>query len=138
MSLIPNFFNRRSNVFDPFSLDVWDPFEGFPPLSSHSNFPSKTLLFAATKVDLKETPNVRMCTKADVSGLKKEEVKVEIEDSRVLQISGERSQEQEEKSDTWHRVKQSSGRFSRRFRLPENMKSRGLTLGPFIFLVRKV
>ncbi|KAL0387611.1 UNVERIFIED_CONTAM: class I heat shock protein [Sesamum radiatum] len=31
MSLIPSFFgNRRSNVFDPISLDIWDPFEGFP------------------------------------------------------------------------------------------------------------
>ena len=52
----------------------------------------------------------------------KEEVKVEIEDGRVLQISGERSQEQEEKSDTWHRVERSSGRFWRSFRLPENAK----------------
>ena len=122
MSLVPNFFNRRSNVFDPFSLDVWDPFEGFPPqLSSLSNFPSETSSFAAAKVDWKETPNAHVF-KADVPGLKKEEVKVEIEDGRVLQISGERSQEQEEKSDTWHRVERSSGRFSRRFRLPENAK----------------
>ncbi|KAF3960194.1 hypothetical protein ACB098_06G149800 [Castanea mollissima] len=122
MSLIPNFLNRRSNVFDPFSaLDVWDPFEGFPPLSSHSNFPSETSSFAAAKVDWKETQNAHVF-KADVPGLKKEEVKVEIEDGRVLQISGERSQEQEEKSDTWHRVERSSGRFSRRFRLPENAK----------------
>ena len=114
MSLIPNFLNRRSNVLDPF--------EGFPPLSSHSNFPSETSSsFAAAKVDWKETPNAHVF-KADVPGLKKEEVKVEIEDGRVLQISGERSQEQEEKSDTWHRVERSSGRFSRRFRLPENAK----------------
>ncbi|XP_030928700.1 18.5 kDa class I heat shock protein-like [Quercus lobata] len=113
MLLIPNFLNRRSNLLDPF--------EGFPPLSSHSNFPSETSSFAAANVDWKETQNAHVF-KADVPGLKKEEVKVEIEDGRVLQISGERSQEQEEKSDTWHRVERSSGRFSRRFRLPENAK----------------
>ena len=27
MSLVPRFFGRRSSVFDPFSLDLWDPFE---------------------------------------------------------------------------------------------------------------
>lgn len=40
----------------------------------------------------------------------------------MLQISGERSHEQEEKNDTWHRVERSSGKFMRRFRLPENAK----------------
>ncbi|GER49362.1 class I heat shock protein [Striga asiatica] len=31
MSLISNFFaHRQSNVFDPFSRDIKDPFEGFP------------------------------------------------------------------------------------------------------------
>ena len=92
MSLIPNFFNCRSNVFEPFSLDVWDPFEGFPPLSSHSNFPSEMSSFTTAKVDWKETLNAHVF-KANVLGLKKEEVKVEIEDNRVLQISGKRSQE---------------------------------------------
>ncbi|KAL7257613.1 hypothetical protein ACSBR1_003844 [Camellia fascicularis] len=59
--------------------------------------------------------------KADLPGLK-EEVTVEIEeDDRVSQISGERNFE-EEKNDTWHRVERSSGRFTRRFRLPENAK----------------
>ncbi|CAL5399426.1 unnamed protein product [Camellia sinensis] len=60
--------------------------------------------------------------KADLPGLKEEEVKVEIEeDDRVLQISSERDFE-EEKNDSWHRVQRSSGRFTRRFRLPENTK----------------
>jgi HSP20 family molecular chaperone IbpA len=53
----------------------------------------------------------------------KEEVKVEVEDGNVLQISGERNKEQEEKTDTWHRVERSCGRFLRRFRLPENARA---------------
>nr|POE89132.1 17.7 kda class i heat shock protein [Quercus suber] len=72
-------------------------------------------------LDWKETQNAHVF-KVDVLGLKKEEVKVEIKDGRVLQISGERSQDQEEKSDTCHHVERSSRRFSRRFRLSENSK----------------
>ncbi|GFP80847.1 17.6 kDa class i heat shock protein [Phtheirospermum japonicum] len=121
MSLIPSFFgNRRTNVFDPFSLDIWDPFEGFPI----SNFPSsarETTAVANARIDWKETPEAHV-VKVDVPGLKKEEVKVEVEDGSILQISGERSKEQEEKNDTWHRVERSSGKFLRRFRLPENAK----------------
>ncbi|PON70844.1 Small heat shock protein HSP [Parasponia andersonii] len=58
--------------------------------------------------------------RADVPGMKKEEVKVEVEDDRVLQISGERKMEKEDKNDTWHRVERSSGKFLRRLRLPKN------------------
>ncbi|XP_010262690.1 PREDICTED: 17.3 kDa class I heat shock protein [Nelumbo nucifera] len=129
MSIIPNFFGRRSNVYDPFSLDVWDPFEGFPFPSNFrsfsdqffSNLPTETSQFARAHIDWKETPTAHVF-KADVPGMKKEGVKVEVEDGRILQISGERSLEKEEKNDTWHRVERSSGKFLRRFRLPENAK----------------
>ena len=47
---------------------------------------------------------------------------MEVEEGRVLQISGERSRGQEEKNDKWHKVEMSSGKFFRRFRLPENAK----------------
>ncbi|MFS8012893.1 putative small heat shock protein HSP20 [Helianthus anomalus] len=130
MSIIPNFFGRRrTNVFDPFSLDVWDPFEGFP-FNNNNNFgslsdqvrsSSETSSFVSANVDWRETNDAHVF-KADVPGLKKEEVKVEVEDDRVLQISGERNKESEEKGDTWHRVERSSGKFVRRFRLPENAK----------------
>ncbi|XP_065864148.1 17.8 kDa class I heat shock protein-like [Euphorbia lathyris] len=125
MSIIPSIFGgRRSNIFDPFSLDVWDPFQNFPigapvPRSELSN---ETAAFANTRIDWKETPEAHVF-KADVPGLKKEEVKVEVEEGRVLQISGERSKEEEEKNDKWHRVERSSGQFLRRFRLPENTKT---------------
>jgi len=125
MSLIPSFFGgKRSNVFDPFSLDVWDPFEGFPLSATLANLTSsgdESSAMANTRVDWKETPQAHVFS-VDLPGLKKEEVKVEVEDGKVLQISGERSREKEEKDDRWHRVERSSGKFMRRFRLPENAK----------------
>ncbi|KVI09871.1 17.6 kDa class I heat shock protein-like [Cynara cardunculus var. scolymus] len=121
MSIIPSFFTgRKSNVFDPFSLDIWDPFQGIS--TALGNLPEssrETTAIANARIDWKETPEAHVF-KADLPGLKKEEVKVEVEEGGVLQISGERSSEQEEKNDKWHRVERSSGKFLRRFRLPEN------------------
>ncbi|XP_031115018.1 17.3 kDa class I heat shock protein-like [Ipomoea triloba] len=129
MSLIPSFFGgRRSNVFDPFSLEIWDPFYDFPFSNAAVSSPEvsgEAARFASARIDWKETPEAHVFT-ADLPGLKKEEVKVEVEGGRVLQISGERSREQEEKTDTWHRMERSSGRFLRRFRLPENVKMDGI------------
>ena len=119
MSMVPSFFGgRRSNTYDPFSLDIWDPFEGMSSLTSGGG---ETAALANIRMDWKENPEAHVI-KADLPGLRKEEVKVEVEDGRVLQISGERSREQEESGDKWHRVERSSGRFMRRFRLPENAK----------------
>ncbi|KMT18245.1 hypothetical protein BVRB_2g024120 [Beta vulgaris subsp. vulgaris] len=115
MSLIPRFFeNTRSNIFDPFSLNLWDNSQSLS--SVH-----ETAAFVNARMDWKETPEAHIF-KADLPGLKKEEVKVEVEDGKVLQVSGERNREQEEKNDKWHRVERSSGKFLRRFRLPENAK----------------
>nr|ABQ59737.1 class I low-molecular-weight heat-shock protein [Ageratina adenophora] len=123
MSIIPSFFTgSRSSVFDPFSSEIWDPFQGFS--SAISNLPEssrETAAIANARIDWKETPEAHVF-KADLPGLKKEEVKVEVEEGRVLQISGERSRENEEKNEKWHRVERSSGKFVRRFRLPENAK----------------
>ncbi|XP_043691493.1 class I heat shock protein-like [Telopea speciosissima] len=114
MSIIPSFLGG-----------FWDPFQDFPFSSSlttsRPQFSSDTAAFANFRVDWKEIPEAHIF-KADLPGLKKEEVKVEVEEGRVLQISGERTKEQEEKNDQWHRIERSSGKFLRRFRLPENAK----------------
>ncbi|XP_071687210.1 18.2 kDa class I heat shock protein-like [Rutidosis leptorrhynchoides] len=116
MSIVPSLFGgRRNSIFDPFSLDVWDPFTDF------QNLPSETSALVNARVDWKETPEAHVF-KADLPGIKKEEVKVEVEDGKVLNISGERNIEKEDKNDKWHRVERSSGKFTRRFVLPENAK----------------
>ncbi|KAI3874007.1 hypothetical protein MKW92_035184 [Papaver armeniacum] len=86
-----------------------------------SELPKETSQMANTRIDWKETPESHIF-RADLPGVNKEEVKVEVEEGRVLQISGERSRESKEKNDKWHRVERSSGKFMRRFRLPENAK----------------
>eukprot|EP01018_Ginkgo_biloba_P017617 Gb_37641 [translate_table: standard] len=118
MSLIPSIFGRRStNTFDPFSLDIWDPFQVFGDFN-----PSREVsTVVSTQIDWKETPDAHIF-KADLPGLKKEEVKIEVEEGRILQITGERSKEEEQKNEKWHRIERSRGSFLRRFRLPDNAK----------------
>ncbi|KAL3650208.1 hypothetical protein CASFOL_006611 [Castilleja foliolosa] len=61
MSLIPSIFgNRRSNVFDPFSLDIWDPFEGFPISNLPSSAARETTAVANARIDWKETPKAHV------------------------------------------------------------------------------
>ncbi|KAJ1282732.1 hypothetical protein BS78_03G074000 [Paspalum vaginatum] len=125
MSLV----RRATNVFDPFA-DFWDPLDIFRSVvvPAAASTGRDTAAFANTRVDWKETPEAHVF-KADLPGVKKEEVKVEVEDGNVLVISGERSREKEDKNDKWHRVERSSGKFLRRFRLPEAAKTEEVKAG---------
>lgn len=77
----------------------------------------------STPVDWKESSEDHVFV-ADLPGLKKEDVKVEVSDG-LLQISGERNVEKEDdnKDYKWHRVERCRGKFSRSFRLPGNAKA---------------
>jgi HSP20 family protein len=71
-------------------------------------------------IDVFERDN-RMVTKADLPGVKKEDLKVEVFDGH-LAISGERKSEVEEKKQNFYRSEREYGTFYRMVPLPEGVK----------------
>ena len=69
-------------------------------------------------VDIYETDN-ELVFKADLPEMRKEDVKVTIENG-VLYISGERKTEKEEKRRKFHRLERFFGTFERTFTVPED------------------
>jgi HSP20 family protein len=63
--------------------------------------------------------------KAELPGVKKEEVSVELEGD-TLTIKGERKEEKEEKGKKMHRVERVYGSFMRSFTLPDNVDSKSI------------
>jgi len=70
----------------------------------------------APAVDIQETDK-EYIVKADLPEVKKEDVKVELEDG-VLTVEGERKLEKEEKGKKFHKIEREYGKFVRRFALP--------------------
>ncbi|HWR01042.1 MAG TPA: Hsp20/alpha crystallin family protein [Chlorobaculum sp.] len=73
------------------------------------------------KVDISEDEK-SFYLSADIPGVKKEDVKVTMEDD-VLCISALRTQEEEEKNKNFHRVERSWGSLSRSFTMGDNIDS---------------
>jgi HSP20 family protein len=70
--------------------------------------------------------NGELTVRADLPGLKKDDVKVELTDEG-LTISGERKEEKEEKREGYYRSERSYGSFYRYIPLPEGVKTDGAT-----------
>lgn len=75
-----------------------------------------------TNIDWKETPTAHVF-RIDLPGMRKEQVKVDLENGRVLKITGEMCVEKEDGVNRWHLIKDSSRRFIRSIVLPEDSKS---------------
>jgi HSP20 family protein len=86
-----------------------------------SGDPRETMAAAhwSPAVDVSEDEK-EFLVKAELPDLKKEDVKVTVENGN-LTISGERRSENEEKGKKFHRVERAYGTFLRRFGLPEGI-----------------
>ncbi|XP_052178037.1 17.5 kDa class I heat shock protein-like [Diospyros lotus] len=111
--------SRRSSIFNPFS-------SGFPvwlPLKESAASSCSELQVNSPCLDWKETPEAHVVM-VDLPGIQKEQVRVEVEDDRVLIISGEWNVEKPEEEETWwHRRERRRGKFRRQLGLPENGKT---------------
>ncbi len=105
-------FREMEGMLDPYSKSRDWPFRGGRDLNT-------TGADWAPRADISETDAAFSIT-AEVPGIKREDVKINIED-HVLSISGAKNQEKEEKGETFHRIERFYGSFNRSFSLPENV-----------------
>ena len=108
--------------------DVWEPFRDLAELETDMSkwlgrraFPSRWLTPAnggrwLPEVDIAEEKD-RILVRADLPGMKQEEISVEITDG-TLTIRGERKRETESKDAKTYRSERSYGGFLRSFTLP--------------------
>ncbi|MDO8262737.1 MAG: Hsp20/alpha crystallin family protein [Gallionella sp.] len=113
------------------NLIKWDPFRELEDVSNRLNRifgqslarteSGQNMLAVADwapSVDISETDTAYLI-KAEIPGVKKEDVKVTIQDG-MLTIQGERKQEKEEKDKKFHRIERFYGSFVRSFRVPDD------------------
>ena len=113
------------------ALTRWDPFKemeetqnrlarifGLSPVrAGNGDKEAMTIAQWAPSVDISEDDK-EWLVKADLSEVKKEDVKVTVEHG-VLTITGERKFEKEEKDKKYHRIERAYGNFLRSFTLPD-------------------
>jgi HSP20 family protein len=98
---------------------------GFPNRLGSGETHSLTVVDWSPDVDISQDDREYLL-KADLPEMKKEDVKVTVEDG-ILCVSGERKSEKEDQKRKFHRVERSFGNFRRSFTLPEDTDSTKVT-----------
>jgi HSP20 family protein len=118
------------------TLMRWDPFRELEDMSDRLNRvfarpatrtngkEALTVADWAPTVDISETEDEYLI-KAELPEVKKDDVKVTLEDG-ILTIQGERRREKDEKTTKYHRVERSYGSFVRSFSLPDQVDENGV------------
>ncbi|XP_043722056.1 22.7 kDa class IV heat shock protein-like [Telopea speciosissima] len=113
----------------PYTRSLWDmtlpsedPFRILEqiPFTIPKGVGLETTTLALARADWKETEQAHVIITVDVPGMKKEDVKIEVEENRVLRINGERKREAKVEGEKWHSVERTTAKFWRQFRLPCN------------------
>jgi HSP20 family protein len=106
-------------------LTEWRPFSDFAELRHRLDQAFRDLSDGAQRgwtpsVDLVRKED-ELILRADIPGIKPEDVKIEVEDD-VLTVSGEHKEEKEEKTEHYMRRERRFGSFSRSMVLPQKKK----------------
>ncbi len=97
-----------------------DPLRMFEDVFTDKVSPFFSSMMSPTfKVDISEDDDA-LYIEADMPGIKREDVKLKMEDD-VLCITAERSQSEEEKKKGYHRIERSWGSLSRSFTVGDNV-----------------
>ena len=121
------------------SIIRWEPLRELSSLQSEMNRLFNTVVDNPTAtsgaplrrwipaMDLVEGPD-HFVLRADLPGMKQEDVSIEFEDN-VLTISGERKSQHEERKEGFHRVERAFGSFSRTLTLPKGIDPEAINAG---------
>jgi HSP20 family protein len=111
--------DEAQNRFNPFFL------AGFPNRMGTGEIHSLTVADWSPEVDISQDDHEYLL-KADLPEMKKDDVRVTVEDG-ILSVSGERKSVKEDQKKKFHRIERSFGNFRRSFTLPEDADSTKVT-----------
>lgn len=97
----------------------------FPNRMGSGEIPSMAVADWSPEVDISEDDHAYLL-KADLPEMKKDDVRVTVEDG-ILSVSGERKSQKEDQKKKFHRIERSFGTFRRSFTLPEDADSTKVT-----------